>query len=54
MTDIEELEKAWLEAKGRIEEHLERAEWHLERAREGRHRMLEAVGIRTVEEPRRK
>jgi hypothetical protein len=53
MTEIEELTKAWLEAKERIEENSERARWHLERAKEGRQRMLEVVGIRTVKEPRR-
>jgi hypothetical protein len=53
MTEIEELRKAWLEAKESIDESRKRVKWHLERAKEGRQRMLEAAGIRTMKEPRR-
>ena len=54
MTEIEELRKAFNETKERLEEDDEFVRKALKRAEQGRQRMLEAAGIRTVEGRRRK
>jgi hypothetical protein len=54
MTEIEELRKAFDEAKERIEESIERGREHLAQAEEARLRMLKAAGIPTDDGPRRK
>lgn len=54
MTEIEELRKAWDEAKKRLEENDEFVRKALLRAEEHRQRILEAAGIRTVDGRHRK
>ena len=53
MTEEEELRRAFVEAKQRIEESGERVRQELERVKEGRKRMLALAGIQTVKEPDR-
>jgi hypothetical protein len=54
MTEIEELRKAFNEAKERIDEDMEFVRKSLQRAEAARLRMLKAAGIRTEDGQHRK